>query len=484
MVLWRPGLATDDDGMNYISTRGAAPRVGFTEALLAGLAPDGGLYMPESWPRISDADIAGFAGRPYAEVAADIFGRFIGDEIARDTLRRLCAEAYATFDHAAVTPLVQLSPGEFLLELFRGPTLAFKDVAMQILARLYEHALSTRGRTLTIVCATSGDTGGAAVEAFKGRANVRIIALFPEGRISEVQRRFMTTDAQANARAVAVAGDFDDCQAIVKALFHDPAFSREVDLSGVNSINIARIIAQSVYYFTAAAALGAPTRPVRFCVPTGNFGDAYAGYAARRMGLTISAFTAATNRNDIVARALTSGRYERGAASATQSPAMDIQVASNFERLFFECAGRDVGLTAAAFEDFAATGAIDIPHNILAGMREVLTGVSVTEDETSRTMARVLADTGELIDPHTAVAVAGARASAGAQTGAQTAPLVILATAHAAKFPEAVSAATGVTPGAPPVVGDRLSLPEVFDRLPADIDAVKTYVRDVVSERA
>ncbi len=480
MVLWRPGLATDDDGMNYISTRGGAPRVGFTEALLAGLAPDGGLYMPESWPRVSDADIASFAGRPYAEVAADIFGRFVGDDITPQTLRRLCAEAYATFDHAAVTPLIQLSPGEFLLELFRGPTLAFKDVAMQILSRLYEHALATRARTLTIVCATSGDTGGAAVEAFKGRANVRIVALFPEGRISEVQRRFMTTGARANARAVAVAGDFDDCQAIVKALFNDHAFSREVDLSGVNSINIARIIAQSVYYFTAAAALGAPARSVRFCVPTGNFGDAYAGYAARRMGLSISAITAAVNSNDIVARALTTGRYERGAACATQSPAMDIQVASNFERLYFECAGRDSDLTAAAFEDFAATGAIDIPHNILAGMRETLTGVAVTEDETSLAMARVLADTGELIDPHTAVAVAGARACG----AIQTAPLVILATAHAAKFPEAVNAATGATPSAPAGVGDRMTLPEVFDRLPADIDSIKAYVRAFVSEDA
>ena len=480
MVLWRPGLATDDDGMNYISTRGAAPRVGFTEALLAGLAPDGGLYVPETWPRVSDPAIAGFADRPYAEVAADIFGRFVGDDISPDVLRRLCAEAYATFDHVAVTPLVQLSPGEFLLELFHGPTLAFKDVAMQILSRLYEHVLAGRGRTLTIVCATSGDTGGAAVEAFKGRANVRIVALFPEGRISEVQRRFMTTGARANTRAVAVAGDFDDCQAIVKALFNDPAFSRDVDLSGVNSINIARIIAQSVYYFTAAAALGAPDRPVRFCVPTGNFGDAYAGYAARRMGLPIHAITAATNSNDIVARALATGRYERAAARATQSPAMDIQVASNFERLFFECAGRDAAVTAAAFEDFATTGAIDIPHNILAGMREVFTGVAVTEDETSHAIAQVLADTGELIDPHTAVAVAGARAW-GAN---QTAPLVILATAHAAKFPEAVNAATGATPSAPAGVGDRMTLPEVFDRLPADIDSIKAYVRAFVSEDA
>ena len=464
--------------MNYISTRGQAPAIGFLQALLAGLAPDGGLYVPQTWPVLSAAEIAGFSGRPYAEVAADILGRFAGDEIPPATLRAICAEAYATFDHAAVAPLNQISPSEFLLELFHGPTLAFKDVAMQLLARLYEFALASDGRTLTIVCATSGDTGGAAVEAFRGRANVRIVAMFPEGRVSEVQRRFMTTADDDNVRTLAVAGDFDDCQAILKALFSDTAFAREIDLSAVNSINFARVAAQSVYYFTAAAALGAPARAVRFAAPTGNFGDAFAGYAAHRLGLPIERILVATNRNDIMARALTEGRYQRGAAVATQSPAMDIQVASNFERLYFECAGRDAALTKDAFEAFAATGAIDIPHNMLAGMREVFTGVAVTEDDTSQAMARVLADTGELIDPHTAVAVAGARASA----GNHTAPLVILATAHAAKFPEAVSAATGVTPGAPAGVGERMTLPEIFDRLPADIDAVKAYVRAFASE--
>ena len=466
--------------MNYISTRGGAPKVGFLEALLAGLAPDGGLYMPETWPQVSAADIASFGGRSYADVAADIFGRFVGDEIAPDVLRSLCDEAYATFDHAAVTPLVQLAPGEFLLELFRGPTLAFKDVAMQILARLYEQALASCCRTLTVVCATSGDTGGAAVEAFKGRANVRIVALFPDGRISEVQRRFMTTGAHANARAVAVAGDFDDCQAIVKALFNDEAFSREVDLSGVNSINIARIIAQSVYYFTAAAALGAPDRAVRFAVPTGNFGDAYAGYAAGRMGLPIAGITVATNSNDIVVRAFQTGRYQRGAAMATQSPAMDIQVASNFERLFFECAGRDPAITSASFETFSKTGTLDIPGNILPSMRDLFIGVAVSEAETSATMTAVLRQTGEMIDPHTAVGVAGARS---ASPGAGAAgPVVILSTAHAAKFPEAVAAATGTTPACPASVGERMLQPERYDRLPAEIDAVKAYLRDFVAE--
>ena len=466
--------------MKYLSTRGGAPKIGFFEALLTGLAPDGGLYMPESWPVISARDIRDFARRPYAEVAAVIFGRFTGDAIAPADLDRLCREAYATFDHAAVAPLVQLAPGEFLLELFRGPTLAFKDVAMQILARLYEHALTEAGRTLTIVCATSGDTGGAAVEAFKGRDNVRIVALFPEGRISEVQRRFMTTGERANVRAVAVAGDFDDCQAIVKAMFADAAFSREVNLSGVNSINIARIIAQCVYYFTAAAALGAPSRPVRFAVPTGNFGDAYAGYAARRMGLPIRNITVATNSNDIVARALATGRYERGAALATQSPAMDIQVASNFERLFFECAGRDASVTAAAFEDFVEIGCIKIPGNILAGMHEVFTGVSVDEALTTHTMISVFANTGETIDPHTAVGVAGARKAG----SSEDAPLVILSTAHPAKFPEAVIAATGVAPVAPASVVDRMTIAESFDRLPANVDTVKDYLRNFVRQSA
>ncbi len=463
--------------MNYISTRGGAPGVGFTQTLLAGLAPDGGLYMPESWPSVSPAEIAAFAGAPYAEVAAAILGRFVGGDVAPDVLHRLCAEAYATFGHRAVTPLVQVSDDEFLLELFHGPTLAFKDVAMQILARLYDEVLAASGRVLTIVCATSGDTGGAAVAAFAGRRGARVVTLFPEGRISEVQRRFITTGAHANTRALAIAGDFDDCQAIVKAVFSDADFSREVDLSGVNSINFARIIAQSVYYFTAAAALGAPHRAIRFAVPTGNFGDAFAGEAARCMGLPMAGITVATNRNDIVARALTSGRYERGAAAPTQSPAMDIQVASNFERLYFEGSGRDPSATATAFREFAGAGGMNIPTDVLARMRKVFTGVAVSEDQTRETMARVLAETGETIDPHTAVGVAGARAL-GAARGA---PTVILATAHPAKFPQAVLAATGAEPHAPAAVRERMALPETFERLPPDVDAVKAYVRTFAS---
>jgi threonine synthase len=460
--------------MKYISTRGEAPAVGFVEALLGGLAPDGGLYAPLAWPSVPAGRIADFAYLPYAAVAADILSRFAGDEIAPAVVEDLCADAYASFTHAAVAPLRQLSPGRFLLELFHGPTLAFKDVAMQILARLYDAVLASRGRTLTIVCATSGDTGGAAVEAFAGRHNARIVALFPEGRISPVQRRFMTTSGATNVRAVAVAGDFDDCQAILKGLFQDQSFARSVDLAAVNSINFARIAAQSVYYFTAAAALGAPGRAVAFAVPTGNFGDAYAGWAARAMGLPIERILVATNANDIVARALGAGDYRRAQAMATQSPAMDIQVASNFERLFFEACGRDAAATAAAFREFAASGDLRLPEAVHRAMREVFEGVSVGEAQTSRAILRALTTSGALVDPHTAVALSGGEAVWPSLAGT---PLVTLSTAHAAKFPEAVLAATGLSPEPPRAALATAERAEHFDRLPADSEAVKAYVR-------
>ena len=460
--------------MKFISTRGGSPPVGFIDALLAGLAPDGGLYCPETWPRLTADEIAAMAGRPYAEVAARIFGLFAGDEIPAAVLGELCAQAYASFDHPAVTPLVQLAPDRFLLELFHGPTLAFKDVAMQVLGRLYAHVLAARGRTMTIVCATSGDTGGAAVEAFRGLEHARIVAMFPEGRISEVQRRFMTTAAEANVRTVAIDGDFDDCQAILKSLFEDGAFARSVDLSAVNSINFARIIAQLVYYFTAAVALGAPRRPVRFAVPTGNFGDAFAGYGARLMGLPIESLLVAVNTNDIMARALTTGDYRRGAAKVTQSPAMDIQVASNFERLLFECSGRDHAFVAGAFRAFGANGAMTVPAAAAATMGEVFSAVAVDESLTAATIAATLERTGKLLDPHTAVAMAGADHARPSSAGA---PLIVISTAHPAKFPEAVTAAAGVSPPPPAVVQARSSALERIDRLPAEVEAVKRYVR-------
>ena len=461
--------------MRYISTRGGAPAVDFTEALLAGLAPDGGLYVPETWPGFRADEIAAFAGAPYAEVAAAVLSRFAGDALTAAEALDASQKAYAGFAHRAVTPLRQLDADLWLLELFHGPTLAFKDVAMQLLARLYEPVLAAAGRKLTIVCATSGDTGGAAVEAFRGSPHIDLVVLFPDGRISEVQRRFMTAVPDDNVRCVAVDGTFDDCQAILKALFADQAFARAVDLSGVNSINWARIVAQSVYYFTAAAALGAPERAVSFAVPTGNFGDAFAGYVARRMGLPMRQILVATNANDILARAIATGRYAKGAVVATQSPAMDIQVASNFERLYFEAVSRDPLETARAFTGFGAAGALDLPSQARGEIAAVFASAATDEAATTRTMADALAGSGALIDPHTAVALHAAAAMQ-AREG-RKAPLVVLSTAHPAKFPEAVEAATGVHPALPARAGDLFARPERIDRLPADIDAVKACVR-------
>ena len=459
--------------MRYVSTRGQSPSVGFVDAVLAGLAPDGGLYVPQEWPSFTRDEISAFAGRPYAEVATAVLAKFVGDEIDRETLGEMCAEAYASFTHAAVVPVRQIAPGGFIAELFHGPSLAFKDVAMQLLARLSDHVLGQQKRTQTILCATSGDTGGAAVEAFRGRDNTKIVVMFPDGRISEVQRRFMTTAEEANVRCVAVDGDFDDCQAILKTSLSDASLKQSVGLSAVNSINFARIVAQSVYYFTSAVALGAPHRPVSFAVPSGNFGDGFAGYVAKRMGLPIDRIIVATNSNDILARAFEDGRYVRGVTAPTQSPAMDVQSASNFERLYFECVRRDGVETARAFAAFAETGGVDIPPQALAAMRETFTGVSVGEGDTTRTIVATLRETGEMIDPHTAVGVSGMQRA----RGATTAPIVVLSTAHPAKFPETVEAATGETPVMPRTAAHLADKPERFDRLPADAETIKAYVR-------
>jgi len=458
--------------MRYVSTRGQSPAVGFVDAVLAGLAPDGGLYVPEAWPTFTRDEIAAFAGQPYARVACEVLARFVGDEIAREVLEEMCAEAYASFTHAAVVPLVQLTPDAFMAELFHGPSLAFKDVAMQLLAKLSDHLLAAQRRTQTILCATSGDTGGAAVEAFRGQAATRIVVMFPEGGISEVQRRFMTTASEDNVRCLSITGTFDDCQAILKTALQDPALKQSVGLTAVNSINFARIVAQSVYFFTTAVALGAPHREVAFAVPSGNFGDAFAGYVATRMGLPIRKIIVATNANDILARAFAEGRYARGTVAATQSPAMDIQSASNFERLYFECVRRDAVETARAMHAFADVGAIDIPPQAFGAMRELFIGVSVSEGETTRAIVSTLNETGELIDPHTAVAMAAAQ-----RVGPVGAPVVVLSTAHAAKFPEAVNAAAGYLPALPRGVGERMTRPERFDRMAADAEAIKAYVR-------
>jgi threonine synthase len=464
--------------MRYVSTRGQSPAVGFTDAVLGGLAPDGGLYVPESWPTLSREEIAAFAGMPYAQVAARVLGAFAGDEIAPDDMAAMCEEAYATFSHRAVVPLVQIAPQTFIAELFHGPSLAFKDVAMQILARLYDHLLGRQGRHQTILCATSGDTGGAAVEAFRGARNVGVVAMFPEGRISEVQRRFMTTATEDNIACVSVDGTFDDCQAILKDAFQDQALRQAVDLAAVNSINFARIAAQAVYYFTTAAALGAPERAVSFVVPSGNFGDAFAGYVAMRMGLPIRRIVVATNSNDILARAFQTGRYLRGGVQATLSPAMDIQSASNFERLYFETVNRDAAGTARAFEAFSKTGGLDIPPGALSAMQATFTGVAIGEAETVRTIVNTLNETGELIDPHTAVAVA---ALSHAELDGPTA---VLSTAHPAKFPEDVAQASGVTPALPRGMADLAGRPERFERLPGEAGAIKAYVRAFAEGRA
>jgi threonine synthase len=457
--------------MHYVSTRGEAPPVNFVDATLAGLARDGGLYVPESWPKLPAAAIASFKDKPYAEVAFEVIKPFVGGTIADADLQRILRDAYAAFDDAKVAPPVQLARDEYLLELFHGPTLAFKDIAMQVLARLMDHVLSLRGERATILVATSGDTGGAAVEAFRGSGCADLIVLFPAGRVSDVQRRMMTAVPAQNVHAVAVEGTFDDCQAIVKALFNDHAFRDRVRLSAVNSINWARIVAQMVYYFTAAASLGGSD--LSFVVPTGNFGDVYAGYAASRAGLALDRLVIATNVNDILARTLSTGRYEPRQVVATASPAMDIQVSSNFERLLFEVYHHDADALRALMREFAAKGSFELPDGALKAMRQTFEAGRADEAETVAAIRAVYEETGRLIDPHTAVAVAVGRKRKD-KRGAS----VILATAHPAKFPEVVEKATGKHPALPARLADLSARPERVTQLSADRDAVARFVRE------
>ncbi len=443
--------------MKYVSTRGAAPALGFADVLLAGLAEDGGLYVPESWPKLSHETIAGFAGRPYADVAFEVIAPFVAGEIADADLRRMCAEAYAPFRHRATAPLTQIGPGEWVLELFHGPTLAFKDFAMQLLARLMDHVLSRRNARITLMAATSGDTGGAAVEAFAGRSNIDLFVLFPEGRVSPFQQRQMTTTGAANVHALAVKGNFDDCQAMVKATFGSRDVRRRLAITGVNSINWARIVAQVVYYVTAAVALGAPRIPVAFSVPTGNFGDVFAGYAAKRMGLPVAKLIVATNVNDILARTLATGRYEPRGVQATTSPSMDIQVSSNFERLLFEAYDRRASAIRELMADLGSSGAFAIDEAPLAAIRRDFAGGMADEAEVAATMAETLRETGFLPDPHTAVGIA-----VGQRFREPATPLVTLSTAHPAKFAAAVEAATGRTPSLPEGYADLMQGTEAF----------------------
>ena len=456
--------------MRYISTRGEAPALGFIDVTLTGLAHDGGLYVPETWPAIDAATVAQFAGRPYADVACDVVSRFTGNEIAE--LARMTREAYDGFRHPAVTPLVQLAPNTFVLELFHGPTLAFKDLAMQLVARLMDHALAVRRERSTIVVATSGDTGGAAVEAFGGRTQVDVVVLFPYGRVSEVQRRMMTTSGRDNIHAIAIEGTFDDCQDIVKAMFNHREFSDRAKLSGVNSINFARIAAQVVYYFVAAATLGAPHRKVAFTVPTGNFGDVFAGYVAARMGLPVERLTIATNVNDILVRALATGTYELREVTPTASPSMDIQISSNFERLMFDACGRDPQPVRGAMAALAQSRRFRIAERALTQMRASFSADRALEDETAAAIRTTRRETGYLIDPHTAVAVAVAE-----KEGRDPAiPMVVLSTAHPAKFPEAVEKACGIRPSLPDWLADLASRRERATVLPPDQSAVENHI--------
>jgi len=458
--------------VRYVSTRGEAPPLGFMDVTLAGLARDGGLYVPENWPRLSAETIATFAGKPYAEVAVEVIRPFVGDTISEAELSRLAREAYGTFRHPAVVPVAQFGAGTFLLELFHGPTLAFKDVAMQLLARLMDHALAARGERTTIVVATSGDTGGAAVEAFRGRERADLFVLFPQGRISDVQRRMMTTANDNNVHALAVEGTFDDCQALVKGLFNHHAFRDRVRLSGVNSINWARIVAQVVYYFTAAATLGAPHRKVSFTVPTGNFGDIFAGYVAARMGLPIDRLVIATNINDILTRTLATGTYDVREVVATSSPSMDIQVSSNFERLLFEATGRDAAAVRAMMASLAQSGRFSLSSEALSRIRALFNADRADEEETAATIRTALRETLRLIDPHTAVGLAVAEK----ETRDPAVPMIVLGTAHPAKFPDAVEAACGVRPALPDWLSDLPERPERATAMPVDQAAIEKFI--------
>ncbi|MFC3705412.1 threonine synthase [Devosia honganensis] len=441
--------------MQFVSTRGQAPALGFSDAVLAGLAVDGGLYVPAQWPRLSAAEIAAFAGKPYAEVAYAVISRFTGDEIPQARLKAIIEEAYAGFRHPSVAPLVEIEPGHFVLELFHGPTLAFKDVAMQFLGRIMDHILGERGLRATIVGATSGDTGSAAIEAFRGRDATDIFILHPKGRTSDVQRRQMTTVLDANVHNIALEGTFDDCQDAVKAMFNNRPFRDRVRLSGVNSINWGRIVAQIVYYFTAAVSLGAPHRKVSFVVPTGNFGDIFAGYCARQMGLPIEKLVIATNANDILRRTLETGRYEMAGVAPTMSPSMDIQVSSNFERLLFESSGRDAEAVGRMMAGLRQSGGFDLPEAALAAIRRDFAAGTTDEAGTRDAIATTYEQSGYLLDPHSAVGVGVARGLPRGET-----PLVTLATAHPAKFPDAVSEASGVEPALPAWLADLYQRPE------------------------
>jgi threonine synthase len=471
--VWKPPL-------RYISTRQPASRrdtLGFEEVLIAGLAPDGGLYVPTEIPEFSAAEMRRFRQLSYPELAAEVLAPFVGDAFHRDELLAILEDAYAGFDHRAVAPLKQLGSGEFLLELFHGPTIAFKDYALQVLGRLFDAVLARRGERATIVGATSGDTGSAAIEACRDRDNLDIFILYPHGRTSAVQRRQMTTVMAPNVRTLAVEGSFDDCQDLVKAMFADEPFRARHRLSAVNSINWARIAAQVVYYFASAVALGAPDVPVSFAVPTGNFGNVYAGHVARQMGLPVAELVIGTNRNDVLYRFIETGEMKITTVEPSLSPSMDIQVSSNFERLLFEVSGRDGAALAAAMAEFRRTGTLPASPATWAATKSLIRAHRVDDAETRAMISQIHRETGELLDPHSAIAVAASRAK-GRRDGT---PRVALACAHPAKFPDVVEDATGVYPALPAHLADLLTRPERETPIANDLNAVEAYVSSNVS---
>jgi threonine synthase len=459
--------------MKYVSTRGKSGSRSFEDVLLAGLANDGGLFVPETWPTFAPGFLESLAGKSYQEVAVEVMLPFLGNSITRAEFTLLVDAAYARFAHQAITPLIQLDQKTWLMELFQGPTLAFKDVALQLLGQLFDHILAKRGARITVVGATSGDTGSAAIDACRDRDAVDIFILYPAGRTSDVQRKQMTTVPSANVHAIAIEGNFDDCQALVKAMFNDAGFRDSLALAAVNSINWARIMAQIVYYVVAAVALGAPERKVSFAVPTGNFGNVYAAYAAKRMGLPIERLIIGTNSNDILARFFATAEMRKAAVVPTYSPSMDIQVSSNFERLLLELLGRDGSLVEAKLAEFQATGAFGVSPEIFAEVTGLFSGTAVDDATTKATIADLYAKTGYILDPHSAVGVTAAARS----TGDPATPIVALACAHAAKFPEVVTEATGVHPALPPHMADLFDRPERIVTLPDDLATVQAYVR-------
>lgn len=459
--------------MRYISTRGEAPALNFEEVTLAGLARDGGLYLPESWPTLTADELRGLRTASYVDTAVTVMAPFVGDSLTRDELRSLCTEAYGRFDHAAVTPLVQLDHQHWLLELFHGPTLAFKDVALQLLGLLFERFLARSDKHVTIVGATSGDTGSAAIDAVAGRSKIDIFMLHPQDRVSDVQRRQMTTVMAPNVHNIAIDGSFDDAQALVKAMFNDREFADRRNLSAVNSINWARLMAQVVYYFYTAVRLGAPEKPVAFSVPTGNFGDVFAGYVASRMGLPVARLIVATNVNDILHRALSTGDYSVGQVTPTVAPSMDIQVSSNFERLLFDLHGRDGHALATSMRNFEQTRRLDIPQAQRAQAAELFSSARIDEDAMTLVMRWASDEAGQVIDPHTAIGLAAARLCEDVPSDI---PVVTLATAHPAKFRDAVERATGHRPGLPRRVSGLFDREERYDVLPADLKTIQSFI--------